>query len=121
MKYSFKDLKDRNRHKNRRKRNGHARLVHVKDTNHTSSPLEGEQVGTTDRGKDVEMVGGAITGSNTSGSSVSCEKPKNTQILSPQEQELSRVCGQKLKKKKSLKPNCFLVWFSSTHGIGGRD
>ena len=111
MKYGCKDHTDRNRHKNRRKKNGQARLVHVKDTNHTSSPLEGEQVGTTDREKDVEMDGGAITGSNTGGSSVSCEKLKNTQILSPQEEGLSRVCGQKLKKKNPLSQTAFWYGF----------
>ena len=34
MEYSWKDHKDRNRHKNRIKRSGQARLVHVIDRNH---------------------------------------------------------------------------------------
>ena len=34
MKYSLKGHKDRNRHKNKIKRSGQARLVYVKDINH---------------------------------------------------------------------------------------
>ena len=45
MKYSSKGHKDRNRHKNRIKRSGQARLVDVKNINATSPPREGEPTG----------------------------------------------------------------------------
>ena len=46
MKYSWKGHKDRNRQKNRIKRAGQARLLHIKNMNATSPPREGDPAGT---------------------------------------------------------------------------
>ena len=46
MKYSRKGHKDRNRHKNRLKWNGQARLAYVKNINGTIPASEGEPMGT---------------------------------------------------------------------------
>ena len=48
MKYNWKGHKDRNRHKNRIRRSGQARLVYVRQTV-TSPPREGEPSGTRER------------------------------------------------------------------------
>ena len=42
IKYSLKGHKDKNRHKNRTKRCGQARLVYVKDINQTRGPFAPE-------------------------------------------------------------------------------
>ena len=58
MKYSRKGHKDRNRHKNRIKRSGRARLVVSLTEALTSPPLEGEPVGTRWRSKKGGGEGG---------------------------------------------------------------